>query len=60
MTQPYLKSLYLLDPYSKAKYDTIGKIADTQTSLLDPYSKAKYDTIIFIQEKTIFGYLSLA
>ena len=37
--------IVLLDPYSKAKYDTI---IDNVTKLkdgLDPYSKAKYDTI---------------
>ena len=34
-----------LDPYSKAKYDTIFKVYKEIPSKLDPYSKAKYDTI---------------
>ncbi len=36
-----------LDPYSKAKYDTIVNPVIIRASLLDPYSKAKYDTIGF-------------
>ena len=35
----------ILDPYSKAKYDTIPALKTSTVSPLDPYSKAKYDTI---------------
>ncbi len=35
-----------LDPYSKAKYDTIKQYGKVMGFALDPYSKAKYDTII--------------
>ncbi len=34
-----------LDPYSKAKYDTINFKSLSLKLKLDPYSKAKYDTI---------------
>ena len=36
-----------LDPYSKAKYDTIKDLFLLISVVLDPYSKAKYDTIGF-------------
>ena len=35
----------VLDPYSKAKYDTIATQKGVDIFVLDPYSKAKYDTI---------------
>ncbi len=35
----------ILDPYSKAKYDTIKEDKFSKIQKLDPYSKAKYDTI---------------
>ena len=34
-----------LDPYSKAKYDTMVWSKFKRYKRLDPYSKAKYDTI---------------
>ena len=40
--------LKILDPYSKAKYDTITLSPEAVIELLDPYSKAKYDTINLI------------
>ena len=36
-----------LDPYSKAKYDTMNTLIYAHNGLLDPYSKAKYDTMGF-------------
>ncbi len=36
---------FRLDPYSKAKYDTILTALVYNEAKLDPYSKAKYDTI---------------
>ena len=37
-----------LDPYSKAKYDTIDIKSLNEQIALDPYSKAKYDTIYYL------------
>ena len=39
--------LKILDPYSKAKYDTILISKAIFNLQLDPYSKAKYDTMDF-------------
>ncbi len=49
MLQEYIPQL--LDPYSKAKYDTIKGKKMTYKVKLDPYSKAKYDTIYLLHKQ---------
>ena len=52
MTTQENKSDSSLDPYSKAKYDTISCTTKTYSRWLDPYSKAKYDTMPIIYTDT--------